>query len=266
MSGWTPTAPCQPSSCVDEPAPPTPWPQQLARWCAVAAVLLAGIVAPRRRLARALTRAAGVRVVVRGKAPRAGLLVANHVSWLDVAVFVGWFGCRMLAKTEIRRWPVIGLAARRLRAVFIDRGSPRRLPETVGTVAAALRDGDLIGAFPEGTTWCGRAMGRFRPAVFQAAIDAGAPVTPAALRFTVDGQRSTAAAFVGRDTAVASLRRLIATRGVRLEVQLLPPRTGHDRRVLARATHADVSRACGLGPSGPSVGAGPQARVSRGPG
>ncbi|WP_211207323.1 lysophospholipid acyltransferase family protein [Stackebrandtia nassauensis] len=232
---------------MDEPGRRAAWPRRLLRWGAVAAVLAAGILVPRPRLARALLRAAGVRVVVRGKAPRTGLVVGNHVSWLDVVVFVGWFGCRMLAKTEVRRWPVIGVAARRLRVLFIDRDSLRRLPETVDSVAEALRDGDLIGAFPEGTTWCGRAMGRFRPAVFQAAADSGAPVTPVALEFTVDGRRSSVAAFVGQDTVVASLSRVIAARGVRVEAQLLPPRTGSDRRVLASAAHEDVSRARGYG-------------------
>ncbi|HZE37179.1 MAG TPA: lysophospholipid acyltransferase family protein, partial [Stackebrandtia sp.] len=135
MNAWSPTAPCQPRTCVDRPVRRAAWPRRAVRWCAVAAVLLAGMAVPCRRLARALVRAAGARVVVRGKAPEAGLLVANHVSWLDVVVFVGWFGCRMLAKSEVGGWPVIGAVARRLRALFIDRDSLRRLPATVRGVA-----------------------------------------------------------------------------------------------------------------------------------
>ncbi|WP_268967007.1 1-acyl-sn-glycerol-3-phosphate acyltransferase [[Actinomadura] parvosata] len=81
--------------------------------------------------------------------------------------------------------------------MFIDRERLMALPGAVAAVADALRAGDTVVAFPEGTTWCGRGMGGFRPAVFQAAIDAGAVVRPATLRYREGPRPSTRACFVG---------------------------------------------------------------------
>ena len=99
-------------------------------------------------------------------------MVANHVSWLDVVVLLAHLPARMLAKREVRGWPVVGRLAVAMGTVFIDRDRPRTLPARVAAVAGALRDGGVVVAFPEGTTWCGRTGGPLRPAVFQAAVEA----------------------------------------------------------------------------------------------
>jgi hypothetical protein len=97
-------------------------------------------------------------------------------------------------------------------------------------------------AFPEGTTWCGLAYGSFRPAMFQAAVDAGRPVQPLRLKYQHrDGTPSTVAAYVGDDTLIASIRRLVTARrtivGVQVESLQLP---GTDRRDLAARCEAAV--------------------------
>jgi 1-acyl-sn-glycerol-3-phosphate acyltransferase len=190
-------------------------------------------------LARAILAALGVRLVWRGPAPRAGsLLVANHVSWLDVVALLAVTPTRLVAKCEVRGWPGIGALAAVTGAIFVDRARPRSLPGTVGEVAAALRAGRSVAAFPEGTTYCGVSRGRFRPALFQAAADAGAPVVPIAISYD-----STAAAFIGDDTLWSSVRRVAGVR--RLTVTLvaspaLRPTGGADRKVLARAAQASV--------------------------
>ncbi len=169
-------------------------PRVLCRLAALTAVLCAGIVlsplaarcAPGRRAAlvriwcRALVRSLGVRIQVSGALPRTGgvLIVANHISWLDIPVLAAVRPARMLAKSEIRGWPIAGALAVRGHTLFIARESPRALPGTVARIAAALREGSAVTAFPEGSTWCGRGQGRFRRAVFQAALDAGVPVRP----------------------------------------------------------------------------------------
>src|SRR4029079_10304453 len=92
----------------------------------------------------------------------------------------------LVAKHEVRDWPIIGRLATTLGTVFVDRTRPKTLPDTVARVAEHLADGAVVAVFPEGTTWCGRAGGRFRPAMFQAAIAAGAPVVPVRLAFNLD--------------------------------------------------------------------------------
>ncbi|MEV6833243.1 lysophospholipid acyltransferase family protein [Streptomyces sp. NPDC051133] len=251
MSVWLPSAPCTPGACVERDRAAAAVPRAVLRLTAVAALVLAGIALsplggriPAEwvgRWCRAIVRAIGVRVRVTGAVAPAGglLLVANHVSWLDIPLLTAVRPARMLAKTEVRQWPVAGPLAARGGALFIERDRIRALPETVARIAGALREGAAVTAFPEGSTWCGRAHGRFHRAVFQAALDAGVPVQPVGLRYRqTDGGPGTSAAFVGEDTLLASLWRVARTRGLVAEVDIrppIPPGTHPDRRALARA-------------------------------
>ncbi|MBL7255060.1 lysophospholipid acyltransferase family protein [Paractinoplanes lichenicola] len=190
-------------------------------------------------VARAMLRVLGIRLVRRGPALKPGsLLVANHVSWLDILVLMAVSPVRLVAKGEVGAWPGIGALAGLSGAIFIDRSRPKSLPGTVGEVAAALRSGRTVAAFPEGTTFCGANRGRFRPALFQAAVDAGAPVVPVSINYD-----STAAAFIGDDTLFDSVRRVAALRSLTVTLVSAPalrPAPGADRRMLARAAQASM--------------------------
>ncbi|WP_374225550.1 lysophospholipid acyltransferase family protein [Micromonospora sp. C31] len=211
--------------------------------------------------ARWTVRAFGVRLVARGRPPRRGLLVANHASWLDVLALLAVAPARMVAKREVRSWPLVGPLAVAAGTVLVDRSRPRDLPATVARVAAALRAGRPVAVFPEGTTWCGTAdavgcrPGRgFRPALFQAAIDAGAPVVPLRIgyRCAVTGVPTTAAAFVGDDDLLRSVRRVLAARDLEVRVSVsaaLHPVRGADRRLLARAAESVVHLAVATPPA-----------------
>ncbi|MEO3817849.1 lysophospholipid acyltransferase family protein [Plantactinospora sp. B24E8] len=176
-----------------------------------------------RRWARLVLAAVGVTLVVRGEPPRnRALLVANHVSWLDIPAVLAVSPARMLAKHEVRRWPLIGSLAARGGTLFVDRTRPRALPETVVQVAGALRSGAVVAVFPEGTTWCGAPRadagcgwwsGRFRPAMFQAAVDARVPVVPVRLSYRAGSVGATAApAFLADESMLDSVRRVLALR------------------------------------------------------
>lgn len=194
-----------------------------------------------------LLRSLGIRYALHGAEhlQTAGLFVTNHVSWLDVVVLQAVRPMRLMAKTEVRSWPLIGPLAGRVGTLYIDRDRLSSLPEAVREVAAALRAGAAVGAFPEGTTWCGLASGRYRPAVFQAAVDAAAPVQPIALRYrTEDGRTTTAAAFVGDATLIDSVLTVLRTRSLRIDVYALPTldaRRVADRKELARRVEAAVA-------------------------
>ncbi|MFI8946156.1 lysophospholipid acyltransferase family protein [Streptomyces sp. NPDC053750] len=272
MSAWLPTAPCTPGACVERSRDAAALPRAVLRLTAVAVLLLVGIAlaltplggripdALVRRWCRWTVRAAGVRVRVAGAAAPAGglLLVAPHVSWLDIPLLAAVRPARMLAKSEIRRWPVAGPLAARAGVLFIERDRLRALPDTVATLARALREGAAVAAFPEGSTWCGRARGSFRRAVFQAALDAGVPVQPVRIRYrTAERAVSTAPAFVGEDTLLASLWRVASARGLTAEVEVcpaVPPGRHRDRRALAEAAQPD-------GPGGPAVRHGHQEKA-----
>jgi 1-acyl-sn-glycerol-3-phosphate acyltransferase len=241
---WQPVSGCG-APCV-EPVPRLASGRALMRVGALAGVLLTGLllVPLLRRVAvrwtaRLMLAVLGVRLVWRGPAPRPGsLLVANHVSWLDILALQAVEPVRLLAKHDVRRWPAIGLLAQLSGSLFVDRTRPRLLPETVGQVAATLKAGHSVAVFPEGTTFCGTAQGRFRPAMFQAAVDAKAPIVPITIRYD-----TTAAAFVGDDTLWASIRRVAALRSLTVTLVAAPalrPAEGADRRSLARAAQACV--------------------------
>ncbi|MFF1560608.1 lysophospholipid acyltransferase family protein [Streptomyces sp. NPDC058279] len=261
MSGWLPTAPCTPEACAAHEGRAASVPQAVARLaCAAALTLLAALTAPPVRLlprrprhalvrvwAAALLRALGIRVSVHGSpGPDGGrLVVANHISWLDIPLVAAVLPCRMLAKSEIGAWPVLGRLAARAGTLFIERDRIRALPHTVDTLTRSLLAGDRVTVFPEGSTWCGRAQGPFRRAAFQSALDARVPVQPVriAYRSAADGRLAGAPAFVGNDPLTASLWRIARARGIRAEVRLLPriPSGRHpDRRDLAKAAQEAV--------------------------
>jgi 1-acyl-sn-glycerol-3-phosphate acyltransferase len=204
----------------------------------VLAVPLPGRSHIQRGYCRLVLRSLGVRITVSGgpiRNLRGVLVVSRHVSWVDIftvgAVMPGSF----VAKAEMISWPALGALARLMKVIPIERDSLRRLPEVVNAVAARLRAGHTVVAFPEGTTWCGLGHGPFRPAMFQAAIDAGRPVQPLRLNYHHrDGSTSTVPAYIGDDTLFESIRRLIVARRtivhVHVESLQLP---GDDRRALA---------------------------------
>ncbi len=261
---YSPWSPCTPGTC--QPGRPRGGCLRMVRRAAALAAVFAlalpvsvvlPVAGPRmrawilRRALRAALRAAGVRLEVSGVTglrPDDGsgaLVVANHVSWIDVLALGAVTPVTMLAKREVADWPVLGPLARRVGTVFVDREGLRSLPGVVDETARALREGALVGVFPEATTWCGAASGDFRRAPFQAAIDARVPVRPVsfALR-TPDGRPTTAASFVGDQTLGDSLSRVLRMPSVVCAVVVgdVIESTG-DRRTLARRASAAVRAA-----------------------
>ncbi|MFG2773023.1 lysophospholipid acyltransferase family protein [Streptomyces sp. NPDC048350] len=257
VSPWLPTAPCAPADCARHTSPavgPVLAAVRLTMGIAavLAGVLLAPLAAPlpaagRRALVRRWCRlvilAFGIRMKVTGGPVPADaplLVVANHISWLDIPLVASVLPGRMLAKREVRSWPVLGALAARGGTLFIDRDRLRALPETVRTMAGAMADGGRVVVFPEGSTWCGRGGGAFRPAAFQAAVDASVPVQPVRLEYRPVGP----AAFVGDDSLAASLWRIATARGLTAEIRILDPISSiqyPNRGALARAAQRAVA-------------------------
>ncbi|MEU3742964.1 lysophospholipid acyltransferase family protein [Streptomyces sp. NPDC032198] len=244
---------CTPA-CVT-PSAPEVSPAELARRYAALAYEIGIGVAQGERLAepRALrARARGIlgalgvrleagpeRLTVTGSRPGT-LIVANHISWLDVVSLLAVEPVTVLAKREVGRWPVIGSLARRAGSQFIDRDELRQLPHVVDELSSTLRSGHSVLVFPQATTWCSVAGGRFRRATFQAAADAGAPVRPVTIRYYQHGVRSTTAAFLGDETFGASLHRVARARGLTVRVTPHASLRRSDRRELAAEAQAAV--------------------------
>lgn len=198
-----------------------------------------------RAYCRLMLRSLGVRISLSGnpiRNLRGVLVVSSHVSWLDVFAIGAVLPGSFVARADMFTGLATGIVARILKIIPIERSSLRRLPAVVEAVARRLRAGQTVVAFPEGTTWCGVGFGSFYPAMFQAAINAGRPVQPLRLTYhDVDGQMSTAPAYVGKDTLPRSVYRVVCARRtvarVRVESLQLP---GADRRALARRCQSAV--------------------------
>ena len=201
--------------------------------------------------ARAALRVLGLRLVVEGQ-PRPGgtLLVANHVSWLDItAVHAVCPQARFVSKAEVRRWPLLRHLSDAAGTLYLSRESRRDALRVVQQVAGALRAGDVVAVFPEGTTSDGQGLLPFHGNLLQAAIAAEVPVQPLALRYSEAGAAiSRAAAYIDQMTLVASVLSVVRARGLTLRVQWLPARDTRqvDRRALAHALRADIAAALGL--------------------
>jgi 1-acyl-sn-glycerol-3-phosphate acyltransferase len=166
--------------------------------------------------ARKMLRILGIGLRVHGEPPARGplLLVANHLSWLDILVIHAARHCRFVSKSEVRHWPLIGTLATGAGTLYIEREKRRDALRVVHRMAESLKAGDVVAIFPEGTTTDGTALLPFHANLMQAAISAGAPVLPVGLRFLENGsgQDSRAPLYLDDDTLVASLWHTVSGR------------------------------------------------------
>lgn len=184
---------------------------------------------------RRLCRVLGMRVHYDGM-PLAepGLLVANHVSWLDIVAISSAVPSFFVAKDDVQRWPLIGHLAAASGTLFLRRTDVSGLSTTIATLVEVLEAGHRVVVFPEGTTTAGNVVGNFHRALFQAPIMAHRPVQAIAVRYMRAGQLDTLAPFIGDDSFVPHLLRIL--RAPRTDVYLnfcakIAP--GGKRRVLS---------------------------------
>jgi len=217
---------------------------------------LAGLVMPRRDAAgrRAIVQAwsvqmlrrLGVEVRVSGTAHQgAVLMAANHVSWLDIpALHASAPQVRFVSKSAVAHWPLLGRLAHAGGTLFIERERKRDALRVVHEVADALRQGDAVAVFPEGTTGAGDAVLPFHANLLQAAITTATAVQPVVLRYSEPGHAvSVAAQYTGDTTLIESLMKVCRARGLVVEVRFMPvePPGELDRRVLAQRLHDRVA-------------------------
>jgi len=173
------------------------------------------------------------------------LIVANHVSWLDVFVLNAVYPSRFIAKAEVRNWPLIGWLCKRSDTIFIERAVRQDAASVNLRVGALLKQGVCVGLFPEGTTTDGRQVGHFHSALIQPAIDACAMLCPIALRYQDENwKQSSTAAFIGDLTLSQSIWRIL--RSPRFDALLVftpaLATVGKNRRMLARTAHEALSQ------------------------
>jgi 1-acyl-sn-glycerol-3-phosphate acyltransferase len=198
-----------------------------------------------RRWSRRLLAICGVSLEHQGEALEHALVVANHVSWLDIFVINSLHPCRFVAKSEIRAWPVLGWLVAQAGTVFIARGNRRDLRHTFNGIVSSLERGERVAFFPEGTTAAQGALLPFHANLFEAAIDAGVMVQPYALEYRdAAGALHASVDFTGDMTFALSTMAILSGGAVRARLVCLPAldARGAHRRELAEAARGAVAQ------------------------
>jgi 1-acyl-sn-glycerol-3-phosphate acyltransferase len=155
--------------------------------------------------------------------PGATVFVANHVSWVDIVMLHSQRAMGLVAKHEIARWPLVGWMAQRGGTIFHRRGSTESLGGVLHEMRARLHAGHSVGEFPEGRTRDGQEVGPFHARIFLAAVEAGVPVQPVALRYGAQGDAQTRVAFQPGEHFFGNFLRLLGEPARPAEVHFLEP-------------------------------------------
>ncbi len=187
----------------------------------------------------------GIALQVQGTPPVAGplLVVANHISWLDILVMNASGPAHFVSKADVKHWPLLGSLIAGAGTLFIERDSRRDAMRVVHHMADALRGGDVLAVFPEGTTGDGQGVLPFHANLLQAAISAPSPVQPVALAYLdAHGQPSSAPVYVGNTTLLASLWRTLGADGLQAVLTHGQPQwpEGRDRRTWSADLHQTI--------------------------
>jgi 1-acyl-sn-glycerol-3-phosphate acyltransferase len=177
---------------------------------------------------------------------RSGIIVTNHISWLDVFVLNAVIPMRFVAKSEVRQWPLIGWLCARAQTLFIERGRARDAARINKQIVELLQNGECLAVFPEGTTTDGTQVGAFHASLLQPAVDACAEVHPVAIRYQdAQGAHSTAAAYIDDLSFAASLWNILNCRSLHVRLVATPSlnAAGSDRRTLTRMAWQQISNA-----------------------
>ena len=180
---------------------------------------------------------------VSGTPPTHGLIVSNHLSYLDILCYSAAVPCVFVSKAEVEQWPIFGKYARWSGTVFVqrhDRGDAARANVQVGD---SLKNGVPVVLFPEGTTTDGHRLLRFHSTMLQPAIDVGAPITPCAIRYDLDdGDPSREVAWWGDMTLMPHVWNVMGKKSVRAKIVFGEPVIARgDRKALGHVLHEQVA-------------------------
>ena len=198
-----------------------------------------------RWLSRASVRHAkwmGLRINMHGEIPHGGLIVSNHVSYVDIVALSAIAACAFVSKKEVARWPLFGLYAKCGATIFVDRERRSAVADVADEMRERLDAGVPLTLFPEGTSTDGSDVLPFRSSLFEPVVELGCPVTACALRYSLEGGSVADDVAYWRDMTLAPhLLNLLGKTGVTLDIHFGPSsrRTG-DRKTLARDLHTEV--------------------------
>ena len=194
-----------------------------------------------RNWSRVLMACCGVKIRVRGQPKTEGavLWVSNHVSWVDIFVLDSVRAVSFIAKSDIRKWPLLGWLVAGAGTLFIERGRRHAVRAVGHQMSERFARGEAVGLFPESTTSLGLTVLPFHSSLFEPALRAGVDIQPVALLFLHRGRRTTRYAFVGDQSLAHNLWYLLTSTGKVVEVVFCPVTSAAEAAQLGRVAMAE---------------------------
>ena len=193
-------------------------------------------------------KAFAVEVQVHGNPPTSGLVVSNHLSYLDILTISSVFPCAFVSKDDVRRWPFVGWLCSVAGTIFVNRRSRGDTVRVNDLVISRLQSGSMVVVFPEGTSSDGDSVLPFHSSLLQPAIDAQVPVTPLHISYRViGGDAATDVCYWGKMVFVPHLWHMLGTKGIKSVVRVGPSQYFSDRKTAARESRDAVLALAGDG-------------------
>jgi len=181
-----------------------------------------------KRWARLLVKTMGIKLKLEGEVPQEhGLLVGNHRSYIDVILVPPLKPATFVAKSEVRKWPIVGFGCTVIKVIFVDRSSPESRKKTRSDIRDGVLDGLSVLVYPEGTTSMSPHLNLLKPGMFYVAADAGIPVIPVALEY----QRPEDA-WIGDDTFLPHFLKTFSNWRTHVTIRFGSPISASDGGVL----------------------------------
>ena len=184
-----------------------------------------------------------VHVAVRGPLPEGGLIVANHLSYLDIVALSAALPCVFVSKMEVADWPLFGVFAKRSGTLFLDRARRGAVSGVATQMREVLATGVPVILFPEGTSTNGDEVIPFKTSLFEPVAKLGCPMTAAAITYASEhGSVRDEIHWWGPAPLAPHLLKVFVNRRIDVTIRFgaMRPRTG-DRKVIARELHDEVS-------------------------
>jgi 1-acyl-sn-glycerol-3-phosphate acyltransferase len=191
--------------------------------------------------ARAILKVLDIKTVVDGQPPMCGLVVSNHLSYLDIIIISAAMPCFFVSKIEVGDWPFFGKAARSGGTIFLDRSSRDSANAVAEQMTERLKLPIPVLLFPEGTSTDGSQVLRFHSRLIDPATAAGVPITAAAIQYIVGGGvEERELCWLGASGFTGHLWKVLGVKSFAARLHFGQPRVYSDRRVAADQTHDEI--------------------------
>ena len=194
------------------------------------------------RWCRFACRVLGIRIRTHGSLPSSGLLVSNHLSYLDIVVLSSIRPCIFVAKRDVARWPLFGWLAHAAGTIFVDRKRRFASKEAVDLIRKAITGGTVVVLFPEGTSSDGSTVLPFKSALLESAVQLRCPITSASVDYSLDNGSVADEVCYWRDmTLVPHLLNLLFKREILVNYSFSSAKIRNsDRKGMARELRDEI--------------------------